>query len=154
MENSLNRIPSFSVDHRGMQPGVYFREDIRNNVPILTADVRFYEPNNGKYLTIAEAHTIEHILATLIRSTKWNSNIIYFGPMGCRTGFYLLTTGMTRDEVVKLLQEGCDRADSVNEIPGALVEECGNYKDHDLNGAKQAINDFKKYIHEKEYKML
>ena len=61
-------IASFSVDHRGMQPGVYFREDIRAGVPVLTADVRFYEPNRGRYLSTTEAHTIEHLLATYLRS--------------------------------------------------------------------------------------
>lgn len=75
-----------SVDHRGMEPGVYFREDVRAGVPVLTADLRFFRPNAGRYLTTTEAHTVEHMLATCLRSSACADNIVYFGPMGCPDG--------------------------------------------------------------------
>lgn len=82
----MKTIASFSVDHRGMEPGVYFREDVRAGVPVLTADLRFFRPNAGRYLTTTEAHTVEHMLATCLRSSACADNIVYFGPMAAGRG--------------------------------------------------------------------
>lgn len=148
------KIASFSVDHRGMQPGIYFREDLRNGTPILTADVRFFEPNKGRYLSTLEAHSVEHVLATLLRASKLSTNVVYFGPMGCRTGFYLLTIGLTKEESLNLLLECSKAVETVEVMPGGKLEECGNYEDLDLQTAKDIIKYFIPLIVEKEYKPL
>lgn len=150
----IPKIASFSADHRGMQPGVYFREDLRNGVPILTADIRYYEPNKDRYLTTTEAHSVEHVLATLLRASEYSTNVVYFGPMGCRTGFYLLTVGLSKDQVLSLLQSCSSKAASMDSMPGGKLEECGNYQDLDLPCAKACISYFVPFIVEKEYKPL
>lgn len=116
----MKTIASFSVDHRGMEPGVYFREDVRAGVPVLTADLRFFRPNAGRYLTTTEAHTVEHMLATCLRSSACADNIVYFGPMGCRTGFYLVTIGLSEDAVCRLLQETIALSLSMESVPRRL----------------------------------
>jgi S-ribosylhomocysteine lyase len=150
----IPKIASFSVDHRGMQPGIYFREDLRNGVPILTADIRFFEPNKGTYLSTLEAHSVEHVLATLLRASELSTNVIYFGPMGCRTGFYLVTLGLDKKQVLELLLKCSQQAATVTSMPGGRLEECGNYADLDLETAKASISYFIPYIQEKEYKPL
>ena len=147
-------IASFAVDHRGMQPGVYFREDERAGVPVLTADVRFYTPNAGRYLTTTEAHTIEHLLATYLRSSAYADNIVYFGPMGCRTGFYLLTIGMGEDEVCALLREVIALSFEETAVPGAADEQCGNYRDLSLREGVDALREFLPKCTRREYKPL
>ncbi len=147
-------IASFTVDHRGMQPGVYFRMDNRAGVDILTADVRFFEPNQGRYLTTTEAHTIEHLLATYLRSSAFADNIVYFGPMGCRTGFYLLTIGMEEDEVVELLRQVIPMSFTETEVPGAAEERCGNYKDLELTESVETLRQFLPHCLKKLYKPL
>ena len=133
----MKTIASFSVDHRGMEPGVYFREDVRAGVPVLTADLRFFRPNAGRYLTTTEAHTVEHMLATCLRSSACADNIVYFGPMGCRTGFYLLLTGDYASKDVVPLVLDCFRfiRDYRGEVPGASPKDCGNYLDMNLSMA-------------------
>lgn len=147
-------IASFAVDHRGMQPGVYFREDVRAGVPVLTADVRFYTPNAGRYLTTTEAHTIEHLLATYLRSSAYADNIVYFGPMGCRTGFYLLTIGMGEDEVCALLREVIALSFEETSVPGAAEEQCGNYRDLSLREGVDALKEFLPKCTKRQYKPL
>ena len=133
----MKTIASFSVDHRGMEPGVYFREDVRAGVPLLTADLRFFRPNAGRYLTTTEAHTVEHMLATALRSSAKSDNVVYFGPMGCRTGFYLLTRGLTPAQALSLTVDSFRfMAAFEGAIPGASEVECGNYRDMDLPAAK------------------
>ncbi len=147
-------IASFSVDHRGMQPGVYFRSDVRAGVPVLTADLRFYTPNAGRYLTTTEAHTIEHLLATYLRSSRYADNIVYFGPMGCRTGFYLLTIGMEPDEVCALLREVIALSFEETTVPGAAPEQCGNYLDLSLREGVEVLRVFLPKCVRREYKPL
>ena len=133
----MKTIASFSVDHRGMEPGVYFREDVRAGVPVLTADLRFFRPNAGRYLTTTEAHTVEHMLATCLRSSACADNIVYFGPMGCRTGFYLLLAGdLSSKDIVPLMVEMFEFIrDYKGEVPGASPKDCGNYLDMNLGMA-------------------
>lgn len=150
----MKTIASFSVDHRGMEPGVYFREDVRAGVPVLTADLRFFRPNAGRYLTTTEAHTVEHMLATCLRSSACADNIVYFDPMGCRTGFYLVTIGLSEDAVCRLLQETIALSLSMESVPGASEESCGNYRDLDLRDGVEALQAFLPKCVKRAYKPL
>ena len=150
----MKTIASFSVDHRGMQPGVYFREDLCAGVPVLTADLRFYTPNAGRYLTTTEAHTIEHLLATYLRSSVYADHIVYFGPMGCRTGFYLLTIGLDEDTVCALLREVIALSFTETEVPGAAEEQCGNYRDLSLREGVEVLKSFLPHCVKRAYKPL
>ena len=147
-------IASFAVDHRGMQPGVYFREDQRCGVSVLTADLRFYKPNAGQYLTTTEAHTIEHLLATYLRSSAYADNIVYFGPMGCRTGFYLVTLGLDPDTVCALLREVIALSFSETAVPGASPAQCGNYRDLSLQEAVEVLRLYLPHCIRREYRPL
>ena len=99
--------------------------------------MRFKTPNGGDYLDIAAMHTIEHLIATIVRNSAHKDDIIYFGPMGCRTGFYLLTVNLDRAGVLNLLKESLKLVPDFTEVPGNKREECGNYLEHDLAGAKR-----------------
>ena len=135
----MKTIPSFQIDHNILKRGIYIS---RIDDDITTYDIRMREPNKGPVMTNAAMHTIEHIFATYVRNTEFGDNIIYFGPMGCRTGFYLLTADMDESEVKELLIECCKQALSLDEIPGNRREECGNYLEHDLEGAKAEIRAY------------
>ncbi len=150
----MKTIASFSVDHRGMEPGVYFREDVRAGVPLLTADLRFFRPNAGRYLTTTEAHTVEHMLATALRSSAKSDNVVYFGPMGCRTGFYLVTLGLSPEEVLSLLRETIPQCLQMDEVPGAAEEQCGNYRDLCLADGAEALKAFLPRCEKRAYKPL
>ena len=128
----MEKIPSFALDHDGMKCGLYRGMVCRG---IATWDLRFKRPNGGDYITPKALHSIEHILATVLRNSDKKENIVYFGPMGCRTGFYLLTADMEYPEVLALLKESFARALTFTEVPGGRKKECGNYLEHDLQGA-------------------
>ena len=98
----MNRIESFSVDHRYIVPGMYIS---RQDGDIVTYDLRFKKPNNGKYLTNLEMHSVEHMAATYFRNSEISDRVIYFGPMGCRTGFYLLLRAVDEKTVRKVTDE-------------------------------------------------
>ena len=106
---------------------------------VTTFDLRFKKPNTGDYISPKALHTVEHLMATVLRNSRAKENIVYFGPMGCRTGFYLLTLRMSRDEVLSLLRACIPVALALDEIPGSRREECGNYLEHDLAGAKEEL---------------
>lgn len=110
---------------------------------ITTFDLRFIKPNCGRYMSYAAVHSIEHLLATVLRNSSYKNNIIYFGPMGCRTGFYLLTRDLSFDTVKKLLIESLITAQNFDSVPGSSEKECGNYKEHNLSSAKKYL---KKYL--------
>lgn len=110
---------------------------------VTTWDLRFKKPNAGDYITPKALHSIEHLLATVLRNSEKKDNIIYFGPMGCRTGFYLLTVGLGYDEVKDLLKSSLALAATFTEVPGNKKEECGNYLEHDLD---TAIKECKAYL--------
>ncbi|MDE7330485.1 MAG: S-ribosylhomocysteine lyase, partial [Clostridia bacterium] len=103
---------------------------------VTTWDLRFKKPNGGDYLPAPAMHTIEHLIATIVRNSAKKDDIVYFGPMGCRTGFYLLTVNLGYEEVKKLLIESFEKVPSFSEVPGNKREECGNYLEHDLTSAK------------------
>lgn len=130
----MERIPSFSKNHDVLMPGLH-KCGVSHGVT--TWDLRFKKPNTGDYIEQRALHTIEHLLATILRNGSRRDGIIYFGPMGCRTGFYLLTFGIEDSDVLPMLREAFADALEFTEIPGSKREECGNYLEHDLEGAKR-----------------
>ncbi len=132
----MDKIPSFSKNHDTLSVGLHKSMEMHG---VTTWDLRFKKPNAGDYVSPKALHTVEHLLATVLRNSSEKDNVIYFGPMGCRTGFYLLTVNLDRTEVLKLLKESCAVALELNEIPGNKREECGNYLEHDLEDAKREI---------------
>ena len=131
----MEKIASFTVDHDVLKQGMYIS---RIDGDIVTYDIRMKLPNKGDYLDVPGMHTIEHLFATYARNTEWKDNIVYVGPMGCRTGFYLLARNMPHEAAIKLTYDAmCFVRDFEGEIPGtASSKECGNYMEHDLAKAK------------------
>ena len=132
----MEKITSFTIDHLKLQPGLYVsRKDYAGDHVVTTFDLRVTKPNDEPVMNTAEIHTIEHLAATYLRNEpKWKEKVLYFGPMGCRTGFYLLLSGdFTSSDVLKLVTE-CFRfvADFRGEVPGASAKDCGNYLDMNL----------------------
>ena len=137
----MERIASFSVDHLLLEPGVYVSRidrDPATGAAVTTFDLRLTTPNKEPVMNTAECHTIEHLGATFLRNhAEWSSRIVYFGPMGCRTGFYLLTRGLTPAQALELTVDSFRfMAAFEGDIPGASEVECGNYRDMDLPAAK------------------
>ena len=137
----MERIASFSVDHLLLEPGVYVSRidrDPATGAAVTTFDLRLTTPNKEPVMNTAECHTIEHLGATFLRNhAEWSGRIVYFGPMGCRTGFYLLTRGLTPAEALELTVESFRfMAGFEGAVPGASEVECGNYRDMDLPAAK------------------
>lgn len=132
----MKTIESFLVDHTVLTAGIYLS---RVDGDAVTYDLRLKRPNVEKVLDNAPIHTIEHLFATYVRNSKYSESIIYFGPMGCRTGFYFIVRdNMSHETVVSLVKEAFDFIAAYDgEIPGVSAKECGNYLDHDLNGAKR-----------------
>ncbi len=130
----LERIASFSVDHNTLRPGLYLS---RQDGDVLTWDLRMKTPNAGDYLSTDSMHALEHLLATYLRNSDQQEHVVYVGPMGCRTGFYVLTQGLTPAQVLDLLRWGLEKAAShTGAIPGASAKECGNYRDMDPEAAR------------------
>ena len=132
----MEKITSFTIDHIKLQPGVYVsRKDQVGQETVTTFDLRMTSPNEEPVLNTAEAHAIEHLAATFLRNKDgWKERILYFGPMGCRTGFYLLVAGdLSSKEILPLVRE-CFAfvADYNGEVPGASAKDCGNYLDMNL----------------------
>ncbi len=132
----MEKIASFTIDHIKLQPGLYVsRVDRVGNESVTTFDLRLTSPNEEPVLGTAEAHTIEHLAATYLRNEPvWKDKILYFGPMGCRTGFYLLVAGKWTSEQILPLVKSCFRfiADYSDAVPGASARDCGNYLDMNL----------------------
>ncbi|MCM1546169.1 MAG: S-ribosylhomocysteine lyase [Clostridiales bacterium] len=139
----MNKIPSFSKNHDTLAVGLHESMEMHG---VTTWDLRFKKPNAGDYVTPKALHTVEHLLATVLRNSAQGDNVIYFGPMGCRTGFYLLTVNMGRGAVIALLKESCVAALKLDEIPGNKREECGNYLEHDLEDAQREIAAYLKIL--------
>ena len=136
----MEKITSFTIDHIKLQPGLYVsRKDQVGAETVTTFDLRFTSPNEEPVMNTAEMHTIEHLAATYLRNEKnWKDKVLYFGPMGCRTGFYLIMRdAVNYQQTIDLVKAAfAFAADFEGEIPGAKQIECGNYLDHDLAGAK------------------
>lgn len=131
----MERIESFKIDHTTLKKGMYIS---RTDGDIVTYDIRTRLPNREPVMENAAIHTVEHLFATFVRNSRYKDSIIYFGPMGCRTGFYFLTRALPHAQALKLTKEAFEFiAAYEGEIPGATAEECGNYREHDLSGAKE-----------------
>ena len=143
----MDKIASFTIDHIKLQPGVYVsRQDKVGAEVITTFDLRMTSPNEEPVMNTAEIHTIEHLAATFLRNhPTYADKTIYFGPMGCRTGFYLLLAGdYSSADIVPLMVEMYEFVrDFEGEVPGASARDCGNYLDMNLNMAKYLA---KKYL--------
>ena len=132
----MEKITSFTIDHIKLQPGVYVsRKDKVGAQTVTTFDLRLTSPNEEPVMNTAEIHTMEHLAATYLRNDhEWKERVLYFGPMGCRTGFYLLLVGdLTSREILPLVTS-CFRfiRDFRGEVPGASAKDCGNYLDMNL----------------------
>lgn len=148
----MEKIASFTIDHIKLKPGVYVsRKDHVGSETITTFDLRMTSPNDEPVMNTAEVHTLEHLGATYLRNhPEYKDRVIYFGPMGCRTGFYLLLAGdLTSREIIPLVTGMYEFArDFEGEVPGASAKDCGNYLDMNLGMAKYLA---KKYLDEVLY---
>lgn len=128
----MERIASFTVDHNTLLPGLYYS---RRDGEIVTFDLRFKRPNTGDLLTNSQMHSAEHLIATLLRNSSDREAVVYFGPMGCQTGFYFLFDNrlLSLEGAIALLQEVfAAGADFQGEMPGKSAAECGNYENLDV----------------------
>lgn len=145
----MEKITSFTIDHIKLLPGLYVsRKDMVGEYPVTTFDIRMTKPNEEPVMNTAEMHTIEHLAATFLRNhAQFGAKTLYFGPMGCRTGFYLLLSGdYESKDIVPLMKEMFTFiADYEGEIPGASAKDCGNYLDMNLPMARYCA---KKYLNE------
>lgn len=144
----MKKIASFTIDHLHLLPGLYLsRRDEKGGTAVATFDLRFTAPNREPVMDMPAVHTIEHLGATFLRNSARKEDIVYFGPMGCRTGFYLVMFGAPAPEdVFPLVKEMCGFILAFEgEIPGAHPEECGNYLEQNLAEAKFYV---KKYLSE------
>ncbi|MEW6564296.1 MAG: S-ribosylhomocysteine lyase [Spirochaetota bacterium] len=136
----MEKIASFTVDHIRMKRGIFVsRKDRFGETVLTTFDIRMKEPNREPVLDVPAAHTIEHLGATFLRShPQWGSRVVYFGPMGCRTGFYVILEGnLSSLDVLALITDMYSWISTyIDEIQGATAEECGNWRDHNLDMAQ------------------
>ena len=137
----MERIASFCVDHTTLDRGMYLS---RQDGDVKTWDIRMKRPNHGDYLSTGAAHTLEHLFATYARNSAYSSGVVYVGPMGCRTGFYLLLAGdLTSEEIVPLMKGLFTfMRDYKDEVPGACAKDCGNYLDMNLPMANWLADRF------------
>ena len=148
----MEKIASFTIDHIRLQPGIYVsRKDHVGAEVITTFDLRMTSPNEEPVMNTAEMHTIEHLAATFLRNhPDYKERTIYFGPMGCRTGFYVLFAGdLASEDIVPLMTEMFEFIrDFTGEVPGASAKDCGNYLDMNLPMANYLA---KRYLNEVLY---
>lgn len=142
----MEKITSFTIDHIKLVPGLYVsRKDLAGTETVTTFDIRVTNPNEEPVMNTAEIHTIEHLAATFLRNHKdWKEKVLYFGPMGCRTGFYLLLTGdyESRDILPLMKEMFAFIASFEGEVPGASAKDCGNFLDMNLPMAKWTANRY------------
>ena len=147
----MERIASFTINHLDLYPGLYVsRRDEKNGVVITTFDMRITAPNREPVIDVPALHTIEHLGATYLRNSKRKDEIVYFGPMGCRTGCYILMFGdLNPEDIYDFVIEMCDFIINYQgEIPGAAPEQCGNYSEQNMEMAKYYIKKYKKELTE------
>jgi S-ribosylhomocysteine lyase len=142
----MKKIASFTINHLKLLPGLYVsRKDVKNDVVVTTFDMRICAPNIEPVIDAPALHTIEHLAATYLRNSNQKDDIVYFGPMGCRTGCYLVMFGdKSSIDVFDLVIELCDFIINFDgPIPGASPIECGNYSEQNLSMAKYYIKKYK-----------
>ncbi len=147
----MKRIASFTINHLELYPGLYVsRRDKRGDCNLTTFDMRITAPNREPVIDMPALHTIEHIAATYLRNSENKNDIVYFGPMGCRTGCYLIMFGeLDSEDVYDLVISLCDFIIGFEcRIPGAEPEQCGNYSEQNLNMAKFYIKKYRKELSE------
>lgn len=133
----MERIASFTVDHTKLRPGMYLS---RVDGDVVTYDLRFKRPNTGDLLSNAQLHSAEHLFATLLRNSDQKDAVVYFGPMGCQTGFYLLIDGSKLDHAgaIRLVRQVCEEGQNFSgPMPGKSEQECGNFRNLDLDLARE-----------------
>lgn len=142
----MERIASFTINHQKLLPGLYVsRRDRNNQCAVTTFDMRITAPNREPVIDMPALHTIEHMAATYLRNSARKEEIVYFGPMGCRTGCYIVMFGdLDPEDIFDMVVDMCDFIIGYEgEIPGARPEECGNYSEQNLNMAKYYIKKYK-----------
>ena len=145
----MERIASFTINHLNLFPGLYVsRRDKKDECVVTTFDMRITGPNREPVIAMPALHTIEHLGATFLRNSDEKNNIVYFGPMGCRTGCYIAMFGdLTSEDVYDLVIKMCDFIiDFEGDIPGAKPEECGNFSEQNLAMAKYYIKKYKEEL--------
>ena len=146
------KIESFKIDHNKLCEGIYIS---RRDDNIVTYDLRTRRPNMGDYMDNITMHSVEHMIATYIRSSCIGSDIIYFGPMGCRTGFYLLVKDRNPEEVLAALKDCLTLTiNHTGDVFGASAIECGNYKELDINAAKKECRRYLDILNSKNNTFL
>lgn len=142
----MKKITSFTVNHLDLLPGIYVsRKDAIGSETLTTFDLRMTAPNKEPVMNTAEIHTVEHLAATYLRNNEeWKDRVIYFGPMGCRTGFYLILAGdLESKDIVSLVTSTFEFIrDFHDEVPGASPRDCGNYLDMNLPMANYIANRY------------
>jgi len=142
----MERIASFTINHLNLLPGLYVsRRDQKGNCTVTTFDLRITAPNREPVIDMPALHTIEHMAATYLRNSEQKEEIVYFGPMGCRTGCYLVMFGdLNSEDIFKMVIDMCDFIlNYEGEIPGAQPDQCGNYSEQNLNMAKYYIKKYR-----------
>ena len=142
----MERIASFTINHLALLPGLYVsRRDKKGECTVTTFDLRITAPNREPVIDMPALHTIEHLAATYLRNSGAKEDIVYFGPMGCRTGCYLVMFGdLNAEDVCPLVLQMCDFIIAYEgEIPGAQPEQCGNYSEQNLNMAKYYVKKYR-----------
>ncbi len=136
----MNKIASFTVDHTKLDEGIYIS---RVDGDVVTYDLRMRKPNTGDLISNAAMHSLEHMFATVIRNSEISDKVIYFGPMGCQTGFYLLVRSDNHRENIDIIRETLEEIIAYDgEMPGNSAVECGNYKNLDLALAKEEAEKY------------
>ena len=131
----MQKIQSFQINHDTLMPGIYVS---RIDGDITTYDLRTRRPNMGEYMDVVTMHSVEHMLATLLRNSDMADDVIYFGPMGCQTGFYLLVRDARNERVFEVLKQCLQQTlDHVGPVFGQSAVECGNYRSLDIDAAKR-----------------
>ncbi len=154
----MKKIASFTIDHMNLESGLYVsRKDSKDGVTVTTFDMRITAPNREPVIDMPALHTIEHLGATFFRNSSIKDDVVYFGPMGCRTGCYLVLFGdLCSEDILGTVISMCDFILGFEgEIPGAKPEECGNFSEQNLAMAKYYISSYKNNLTEKgnfEYK--
>lgn len=145
----MELIQSFSVDHTRIIPGIFTsRVDILGEYTVTTYDIRLKRPNREPVIDVAAMHSLEHIIATFLRNDPdWKDEVVYWGPMGCLTGFYLILKGNRKpQELYALLKRAFRFVEDSQEVPGATAVNCGNYLMHNLAMAKWYAKEFADYL--------
>ncbi len=147
----MELIQSFSVDHTRIVPGIFTsRVDYLGEYTVTTYDIRLKRPNKEPVIDVAAMHSLEHIIATFLRNDPdWKDEVVYWGPMGCLTGFYLILKGnRASEELFELLLKAFRSVEDASEVPGAAAVNCGNYLMHNLEIAKLHAREFASYLEE------